>query len=231
MFASPRRAPVSTSTVSVGFDYRWHCWVCSVLGELYRPSKEGVNQIWGVSRETWGFALGEQLLGGREQGAESDSFGGLLDLGDVRGRRREPDVPVPRILAVRECLASRHDGDPGLFRERHDPLRTAVHDVQADEVATFGLGPGGSAGPREQLAEHLLNPLKLRHQECAVLFHQGTDTGLVVKVAAVAKLIDLVWADGAASRMAQVPADVVRRGREQCQPGSGQCPLGRGAED
>ncbi len=61
------------------------------------------------------------FLSSGEQDAGGDAFHGRPQLVDRRERRREPDVPVVRVLAVRERRACRRQGDAGLLGELDDP--------------------------------------------------------------------------------------------------------------
>src|SRR5215203_7554405 len=83
----------------------------------------------------------QMLFDGGEQHAGRQAVDRRRDVVRRWKGGRDPDVAVPRVLAVRErgpCACHR---DPRLLGQRNDSGGGVVGDIEADEVAAVGIGP------------------------------------------------------------------------------------------
>src|SRR5690606_10018967 len=110
-----------------------------------------------------------------------------LDLEERRVARREANVAVVRVLAVRKGRAGLGQLDAGLAGEAHDLARVARRGVEAGEVAAARAGPGrDGAVVAELFGEHALDRVELRLEDGGVPAHVRLDPGEVLEEAHVA---------------------------------------------
>ena len=103
--------------------------------------------------------------------------------------RRDAQVGVVRIAAVRKGAARRHHRHAAIFGQHGDPLRAAFHHIERNEVTAARLGPAGRAGAAELGAKHVLHGLEFRRDEPALALHVPVDGGGSAEHPRMAQLI------------------------------------------
>lgn len=93
---------------------------------------------------------------------------------------------------------------PGPTARRGSPCR---HDVQTDEIAAAGPGPGRPPVFTQPFGQHAVHGSKLRLQDLAMSRHVPAYPVSVDEELGVSQVVDLGRADGSLGEVAGVPRD------------------------
>ena len=119
-----------------------------------------------------------------EGGAEH--LHGLLQFGGRRQRRRDADVAVVRVLAVRIGGAGAGKYYAGFFRQGHGAFGKAGIGIQGDEVAALRGRPAADAGGADLFLKCSQNGFEAGLQDGGVALHDLQRVFLVLQVLRVA---------------------------------------------
>ncbi len=100
------------------------------------------------------------------------------------------------VVAARIGSARRGQRDAEVFSEANDSAGDRFGRSEADEIAAFGVCPGGQPGTAQLAHQNLLHRCKFGCQDAGVLLHQSGDAaGVGVQKLDVTELLDFVGAD------------------------------------
>ena len=139
-------------------------------------------------------------------------------------------MAVVGILTVGVRRPGGRQRDADLPGETHGLGGRPVDHLEVDEVPALGPGPAREPVLAQSAREDVRRGVELRRDHLAVPEHVRADPLGVAEEACVRELVDLVRADRTHGGVAQVPVEVLLRGRQERHPGPGEGDLGGRAD-
>ena len=100
------------------------------------------------------------------------------------------------ILSVRIGCSCPGHHNAGILCQRDNPLRTAIHGIEGNEISSLGLQPGTDLKTSQLPIQNLFHRLELGPHDCSMLFHMLPDSVQIFEKADMTELIQFVMTNG-----------------------------------